>query len=70
MEGCFTFADINCHLCARINDAFHYFDDEDDFMKLLDRISGGEKEDMEENAEDGSNESGEDDDEEEEDVAE
>ena len=48
MEGCFTFADINCRLCTRITDAFHYFDDEDDFMKLLDRISGGEKEDMDE----------------------
>ena len=31
----FAFADINCSLCAKIGDKFHYFDGEKDLMDIL-----------------------------------
>ena len=37
LEG-FTFADVNCRLCAKIGDGFHYFNDMDDFDALTDKL--------------------------------
>ena len=31
----FVFADVNCRLCAKIGDNFHYFDGEKDLMEIL-----------------------------------
>ena len=31
----FSFADVNCKLCAKIGDKFHYLSDEKDFKGLL-----------------------------------
>ena len=64
MKDCFTFANIICRLCAKLNDAFHYFNEEEEFMDLLGQISGGE----EAPAEEGENEEEEEGDNEDEDV--
>ena len=34
----FTFADVNCRLCAKIGKDFNYFNDEDDLASLIDRL--------------------------------
>ena len=34
----FTFADVNCRLCAKIGNDFHYFKDEDDLTSVIDRL--------------------------------
>ena len=34
----FTFADVNCSLCAKIGNDFHYFNDEDDLTSIIDRL--------------------------------
>ena len=34
----FTFADVNCRLCAKIGNDFHYFNDEDDLTSIIDRL--------------------------------
>lgn len=31
----FTFADVNCRLCLKLEDGFHYFEDDDEFMDLI-----------------------------------
>lgn len=31
----FVFADVNCRLCARINEKFHYFESEDELMEII-----------------------------------
>ena len=35
----FSFADVNCRLCAKIGDKFHYFSDEEDFKGLLAQLN-------------------------------
>lgn len=35
----FSFADVNCRLCAKIGDKFHYFSDEEDFKALLAKLN-------------------------------
>lgn len=34
----FTFADVNCRLCAKIGKDLNYFNDEDDLASLIDRL--------------------------------
>ncbi len=34
----FSFADVNCRLCARIGEKFHYFSDEEGFKNLLEKL--------------------------------
>ncbi len=31
----FVFADVNCRLCARINENFHYFENEEELMEII-----------------------------------
>lgn len=42
----FVFADVNCRLCAKIGDNFHYFDGEKGLMEILAKLnlSGGSNE--------------------------
>ena len=35
----FSFADVNCRLCAKIGHKFHYFSDEEDFKGLLAQLN-------------------------------
>lgn len=34
----FTFADVNCPLCAKSGNDFHYFNDVDDLISVIDRL--------------------------------
>ena len=34
----FTFADVNCRLCAKVGNDFHYFNNEDDLTSIIDRL--------------------------------
>lgn len=40
----YTFADINCRLCAKLDDGFSYFDDETEFKDLIKQKFGEEQE--------------------------
>ena len=35
----FTFADVNCRLCAKIGDKFRYFSDKEDFKVFLAKLN-------------------------------
>ncbi len=35
----FTFDDINCRLCAKIEEEFYYFEGEEDFAEILTRLN-------------------------------
>ena len=50
----FVFADINCRLCAKIGDKFHYFDGEKDLMEILAGLNLNRKEGDEESDDEGS----------------
>ena len=42
----YTFADVNCRLCLKLDDGFHYFEDDEEFMDLIkDWIDEGEDDD-------------------------
>ena len=53
----YTFADVNCRLCLKLEDGFHYFEDDEEFMDLIkdwkkegeddDEDGGGEDETVE-----------------------
>ena len=40
----YTFADINCRLCAKLDDGFYYFEDETEFKDLVKQKLGEEQE--------------------------
>ena len=40
----YTFADINCRLCAKLDDGFYYFEDETEFKNLIKQRLGKEQE--------------------------
>ena len=40
----YTFADINCRLCAKLDDGFSFFDDESEFKDLIKQRFGEEQE--------------------------
>ena len=40
----YTFADINCRLCAKLDDGFYYFEDETEFKDLIKHKLGEEQE--------------------------
>eukprot|EP00794_Sanderia_malayensis_P002001 gene2001-2276_t len=39
----FTFADVNCRLCAKLDDGFHYFEDDKEFEDLINQAFCGEE---------------------------
>ena len=42
----YTFADVNCRLCLKLDDGFHYFKGDEEFINLIkDEIEEGEDDD-------------------------